>query len=330
MPSHVISEREFVDRDQEWFAAVSGDRNPIHMDPVVARRTLAGTPITHGIHVLLWALNSLFQHLPNLGPEISLEVRFDSMVHVGDRVQAILAQRDAERLHVDVVVEGIRAIRIDVAFNRLSSNRDLIRDAPLYRPDDPLTPTFEQMDGLHGRVAVFSASDKICRMFPAAATKLGARRVAGLACSSFLVGMVCPGLNSVYLGLNLVMAPSNEDDHAGLHFQVANRYPGSRRVRLAVAGAGWIGSIDALVRAKPTTQADLAVLMNRVAPGEFNGASALVVGGSRGLGELIAKVLAVGGAHITLTYSIGEADTRRLQADIVAYRRALQYNALRC
>jgi NAD(P)-dependent dehydrogenase (short-subunit alcohol dehydrogenase family) len=57
----------------------------------------------------------------------------------------------------------------------------------------------------------------------------------------------------------------------------------------------------------------------RVLPGEFAGTSALVVGGSRGLGELVGKILAVGGAEVTLTYSVGEGDSRRVEAEITAY-----------
>jgi acyl dehydratase len=48
----------FTDRDQTFFAALSGDWNPMHMDPVAARRTQAGLPAVHGIHGLLWALEN--------------------------------------------------------------------------------------------------------------------------------------------------------------------------------------------------------------------------------------------------------------------------------
>ena len=43
---------------QASFAAVSGDSNPIHLDPLAARRSLAGGAVVHGIHALLWALDS--------------------------------------------------------------------------------------------------------------------------------------------------------------------------------------------------------------------------------------------------------------------------------
>ena len=53
-----------------------------------------------------------------------------------------------------------------------------------------------------------------------------------------------------------------------------------------------------------------------VRPGCFAGRHVLVVGGSRGLGELVAKILAAGGATVTLTYRLGVDDAARVVADI--------------
>ena len=86
MSLNVVAERDFVAADQEHFAAVCGDRNPIHMDPVAARRTLVGFPVVHGVHALLWSLDSLFRYLPNLAPVASNQVSFEKLFYVGDRV----------------------------------------------------------------------------------------------------------------------------------------------------------------------------------------------------------------------------------------------------
>jgi len=40
-----------------WFASLSHDRNPLHTDPVAARRLLSDRQVVHGIHVLLSALD---------------------------------------------------------------------------------------------------------------------------------------------------------------------------------------------------------------------------------------------------------------------------------
>ena len=44
----MIASRAFTTMDQSLFARWSGDFNPLHMDPLAARRTQAGAPAIHG------------------------------------------------------------------------------------------------------------------------------------------------------------------------------------------------------------------------------------------------------------------------------------------
>jgi acyl dehydratase len=319
MSPNVVAERKFLAADQERFAAISGDRNPIHMDAVAVRRTLVGFPVVHGIHVLLWGLDSLFRYLPDLAPVASIRVSFEKMIYVGDHVHAVLTQSDKPRFRVEVLVEGIRAVRLEVTVGDPRSSDEISSNAPLFKPAEPLVLTFDQMINCYGRIPSSSAPNAVRQMFPTAAVVLDVHRVAALACSSFLVGMVCPGLHSIYRGLTLATTPLSEGDRDGLHFRAVHSDPRFQLVKLAVSGGGWVGFLDAHARPEPVAQADLASIAVRVVPGEFDHVSALVVGGSRGLGELISKIIAVGGGHVTLTFSAGEEDARRVQAEISAH-----------
>src|ERR1700758_3735474 len=125
MSLNVIAERDFVSADQERFAAVCGDRNPIHIDPVAARRSFDGVPVVHGIHALLWGLDSLFWFLPDLAPVASIRVSFEKMIYVDDRIQAVLAQHEKQRLRVELLVEGIRAVRLEIALGASRPSEDM-------------------------------------------------------------------------------------------------------------------------------------------------------------------------------------------------------------
>ena len=52
-----MNSKIFTQIDQENFALLSGDYNPIHIDPIFARRTLFGSPILHGIHGLFYSID---------------------------------------------------------------------------------------------------------------------------------------------------------------------------------------------------------------------------------------------------------------------------------
>lgn len=47
--------------DVERFARLSGDFNPLHLDPVRARRLIFGEAVAHGVHVLMLALDAYLQ-----------------------------------------------------------------------------------------------------------------------------------------------------------------------------------------------------------------------------------------------------------------------------
>src|SRR5215469_14810656 len=90
-----LARRVFSSADQERFAAVSGDRNPMHMDALLARRTQAGAPVVHGMHVLLWALDALATAHPRLGPLQSVRAQFNNFVYVGEAVAVVVVRHDS-------------------------------------------------------------------------------------------------------------------------------------------------------------------------------------------------------------------------------------------
>jgi NAD(P)-dependent dehydrogenase (short-subunit alcohol dehydrogenase family) len=81
-----------------------------------------------------------------------------------------------------------------------------------------------------------------------------------------------------------------------------------RKGRIAVSGRAIKGTLDVFVRVPPVDQFSMRSIIGRVTPNEFTGMDALVIGGSRGLGALAARIIAAGGGHATITYLVGKAE----------------------
>ncbi len=327
----MLASRTFTEADQIRFAGVSGDRNPMHLDAVKARRTQAGVQVVHGIHLLLWALDVLAREEVGRSPMLRLKAHFKRFVAVQETVALALARRTEASAQLDFVVAGLTVAQISLDFGSpIRTTERLFGDAHP-APATPRDLTLEQMEGLSGRLAFASAPDAVATMFPAASGGLGPRRVAALAASSLLVGMVCPGLHSIYAGLTVEACDEkNPEDRLG--FRVVSTEPRFRLVRLAIEGGGLVGSIETVARMPPTPQASSSELTGVVEPSEFAGSTALVVGGSRGLGEVTAKLLAAGGAHVVITYRVGGAEAEAVARDIRAAGgmcEALAYDAAR-
>jgi hypothetical protein len=175
------------------------------------------------------------------------------------------------------MVEEITAMQITIALGEHQPRgQDTIANGPSKRPTKPLALTFDQMIGAHGAIPFGSSLDEIGRRFLAAARVLDARRLAALACSSFLVGMVCPGLYSIYSSLDLAATALDDGNELKLRFRVVDSKERIRLLRLAVSGGGWAGLLEAHARPEPVAQADMTSLATKVTPAEFSGISALV------------------------------------------------------
>jgi hypothetical protein len=327
----MLATRTFTEADQIRFADVSGDRNPMHLDAVLARRTQAGVPVAHGVHLLLWGLDALARAEANLPPMGRLRAHFKRFAAVDETVSVVLAARVESSVRLDFVAAGMTIAQLLVDFGPAN------RAAEPPSSDDippPLTAhdlAFEKMEGLSGRLAFASPPDAVATMFPAATAWLGPRRIGALAATTLLVGMVCPGLHSIYGGLTVEACeePVAEDR---LVFRVVAVEPRFRSVRMAVVGGGLAGMIESYARVPPAPQASSRELAAMVEPGEFAGSTALVIGGSRGLGEVTAKLLAAGGAKVVISYRVGGDEVEAVAREIRAAGGAcetLVYDALR-
>jgi acyl dehydratase len=116
MSSITMASRTFASDDQTLFARLSGDFNPIHLDPIAARRTQAGVVVVHGIHAILWALDKLVE----LGavPEeiVSLKVQFRNFVPIRKQVELKLLSRDNDSVRVVLCLEKLTTVTLVVAF----------------------------------------------------------------------------------------------------------------------------------------------------------------------------------------------------------------------
>ena len=127
--------------------------------------------------------------------------------------------------------------------------------------------------------------------------------------------MICPGLHSLFGGFAIEFV-DNSRDQCCVGFKVSGTDDRFRMVRMTISGAGIRGSVQALLRWPPISQAPLSSIMNIVSPTEFAGSTALIIGGSRGLGALTAKILAAGGGNVIVTYATGQVDAEALTAEI--------------
>lgn len=313
-------QRAFDWASQLDFARVSCDRNPIHMDTVAARRTHAGAPIVHGIHALLWVIDCLAQgELRSLDVR-SIRVQFLQPIYVGDEVTLRATESSPWELRARVTVgqEEVVVASFDTSMPRepVSPLRQL--HVPAMPPDTPKEMRLEDMEGVTGCIATSPMSSGVGALFPSAVQILGLGRIASLASASCLVGMIIPGLHSLLSGVTLIVSNHVASSPDGLHYRVLSVRPRFRLVRIGIVGNGLQGTLETVSRMPPVSQPAMDRLKAGVSKGEFRDSTVLIVGGSRGLGELTSKLLAAGGGRVVLTYASGKDDAESVTREVMA------------
>jgi len=292
------------------FVAASLDLNPLHTSSDYARRTPFGEPVVFGV---LSAIAGL-EHFPAAADveltALSLDFRNPIFAGVDYRVEVGAPKPTRQTLKI---YDGSRLMLLGT-FD--------------FRPETAANTTGEQHAGL-GRLAPADLTSAECReravigqYAPATAAMdrlldryklrgkgLSALNFSALLWASYFVGMELPGLRAAFSNLKLRFPPA--EDALRLPIDFAARAVGfdERFSRLEItaelAQAGRVvaeAEIAALVRDDSPAAQYEATAARLPAEPQLQGKTALVVGGSRGLGATILHALAQQGCSVALNY----------------------------
>lgn len=306
----LLGSQHFDDEAQRFFAAASLDFNPMHMDAVAARRLISGRAVVHGVHTLMHALDRV---RPGFAPR-QVNCSFASPVSVGDHVE--FAQRlEDGRCTVTASVDGLVCTEVVLEATAMPAPPPAAAERPL-RVIGSLPQPLDEPPGSQTAVTyeLPLQRSQLEARFPHAAALVGRGGLAALAACSTFVGMVCPGQHSVFSSLRFALPAHGGDSQ---RFEVRRYDP---RFRLFISGLHGVlaGELRAFLRPPPQPQPGMAEIAARVAEGEFRGTRSLVVGGSRGLGETVAKIVAAGGGDVWISYASGRTDAEAVACEINA------------
>jgi hypothetical protein len=300
------------------FASASGDFNPLHTDLDVSRRLLYGTTVVHGMYGVMWALEALFEGLsrsPATMRHISAEFR--SPIRPGDSVELVWRHDSSDNFVGSLFCGGIKeATSIQLALTEPWPPCALPEGQTL-APQPCREWRETELESASGSLPLF-LNGAYSQLFPSLARVLDPLQSAVLLSTTRLVGMECPGLASLFARVEVTfsypvaaLSPILE-----LEYRVKRWFPKYRSLDLCISAPGANGTISVFLRPGPVSQPSLDDLKPLVRVGEFKALKPLIVGGSRGLGEVTAKLLAAGGADVALTYCHLPHEAERVVAEI--------------
>ena len=315
-------QRTFTAKDQIAFAELSGDYNPAHLDDSAARRSLFGRTIVHGIHLVLWALDAAMdRRVANLK---SIAVQFRNSLGVGDLASIVNGAETETSRSISIVSAGVTIATIRAKFSAEAAAFGAGVVATLSPPrEQSLALSAQDIEGVSGAVELSFDGVALDRFFPTLSSKLPSGTIAVLLATTRIVGVYCPGLHSIFSELECTFDSPRSSE---LKYAVKSFDPRFGRAVIGIGGAAE-GQIVAFLRPPPTVQPTYFEISQHNRQKDFAERRGLVIGGSRGIGEVLTKVLAARGADVRFTYHRGQSDAETIAAEIgkgngraVAYR----------
>jgi NADP-dependent 3-hydroxy acid dehydrogenase YdfG len=239
-------------------------------------------------------------------------------IGVGQTVNCTCTTPDEHRIEIQLEADKNPAAWIEIAFNPPGPQQTKTLPTKSHEPDNCRGRSLDEVAAASGNLSLYFDTEYAARFFPNLVRLLPPIQLAALLATTRLVGMECPGRHSIYSGLNLTFE-STSTAVSELNYQVTNFNKRLALLLMDVEGPGMKGQIKAFYRPQPQGQAAFTEARLEVGSEEFSTQRALIIGGSRGLGEVAAKLLAAGGAEVVITYFRGQQDAQRIVEEIVSH-----------
>ena len=302
----------FSHHDQIKFAKFSGDKNPIHINQKMAKKTLAGECIVHGVNLILTALEF---HLTNsnLLPTVC-RVWFRHPVSLGRPIR-LVSDKDKNELRWETDMATPYCI---IKIENQQKTWEQIKDAPLSEMEILSEPKETIMESLKvGAIipSIYGGTPKIGRlMFPNLCSLIGLARVYEIALLSNFVGMQVPGLNSLFSDCSLKLQKFSNSSKP--HFELINYDKRFNLLKIKYSGTNIDADIIAFERPSYVPKSILEI--RKVIPQDLNlsGLRMLVVGGSSGIGESVCRVASYLGCDVSFTYKSSKEDSFLIIDDV--------------
>ena len=292
------------------FAALSGDHNPMHVNLEEARRSQFGGCVVHGVHLVLAALGASDRSVRS--GIASIDAQFRSAVMVGDEVSFHPIQLDHATTRIAVHVADKARATVTVTWRDADQNGVPSSE---HGSSDCQRLTLAELRGVSGTEPLTIDLAAFEGLFPGLASQFDLLDAAMLLATTRIVGMRCPGQWALFRQLTWRRESQGSVD-TQVDFEVLRIDERFSMVEVGMACGPVQVLAEVLVRDAPPAQLDMAELRDEVPMDAFAGLRALVVGGSRGLGELVAKLFVAGGGQVLLSYRNGRADAERLVREL--------------
>lgn len=303
------------------FSRASGDFNPLHTNPIIARRYQFGSTVVHGVCATLKALDLYIGSRSESVSLTSIKASYIKPIRHGEKVEVFVSNLNSSDVKLKLVCQGSRCQQIQFRLKiRTSKHLHLYPKKYAINEKHPFCSDilFEESQDKIGAVPLVWDEELTAELFPSLKRCLPDYQVCLILGTTNIVGMHCPGLNSVYGSFRLSFVEEALSFEQSLRYEVSHSDHRFMKSLISLIHPAVQGELEVFFRARPVVQCGFDEIKSLVQPNQFVEQTALIIGGSRGLGEITGKLISAGKGHVFLTYASGKSDAEAVVNDIKA------------
>ena len=295
----LLSKKKFTLEDQTNFSDFSGDYNPIHLCNIYARKTIYGQIIVHGINILFWSLDLILKKRINIQ---NIKVKFFKPAFL-DEILYCYWNKEKKIINIKNKYTLICKIKYKLCQNFKPNKR---KTKILKRPKIPQNINIFKFKKFRKNEFGFCGIEtNISNKYSNLTKKLGIEVLKEIGFLSYIVGMKFPGLYSLFLSADISFKVNNDLEF----FKISKTDKRINYIWTEFRGKSIYGYLESMLRPKEKKGLENKIIKKYIKPDEFKKFNSLVIGGSRGIGNLVTKIIAIGGGKVRFTYHKGKEES---------------------
>ncbi|QWE27004.1 SDR family NAD(P)-dependent oxidoreductase [Polynucleobacter sp. AP-Ainpum-60-G11] len=307
----------FTKDSQRLFAKISGDANPIHLEELEAVKFGSKREVVHGANLFLTGLNWLISLNLNINTYNCIICDFKNTVAVDEEVIYRIENQFEKSLNLNVYTDA--TLCCTMKFSKTNENKPSSSGELLNSNIEENKNRENKSPNNNSRTIILNgniwdANEEILRnQYTFIFDKYGKKFIKTILSMTYVVGMIVPGKRSLFLSFQLKLF---NKDKSTFTYRISKIESRIKLYEIEFEAGHAVGTIRALRRRKSIKQPNIENVIKLTSGEEFKCANSLIIGGSRGIGELVAKIIAVKGGKTYITYYRDEAGANRVMNEI--------------
>ena len=311
-----LGSKKYKNSDQLAFAQISKDFNNIHVNSQASRKLIYGNQLVHGVNILISSLIFLSKKKIKLK---NISCTFYRPVFLGQKIDFFLEKKYGENYSLFIKTKKILNCVILININLIKDeiiNKRSFKANKIEKTSQKKINNFKGKINSRNRFYKINISNfSLPNHFSKLKLLLSKDQIREILSISYFAGMICPGefslLSKIQITVNKNILYRNK--YIKFFIQKFDKRINRYEIKFLNNISGKIYAFQYIL-----TEPEKIKNLKKINKKKFlKNKYSMIIGGSRGLGEVTSKLLAIAGSNVIISYNQGKKESELIRSEIL-------------